>query len=234
MEGAPDTNGTPKRSLIGRFLRNINGPNNDVEPEINLTPEKRLAQSAIVATSLLSSTPANALDVSRTAPQTIDEAIDAAAASDRAIKCLTENVYHEARGENVEGKLAVALITLGRTLSLGTERFPTDVCGVVYQKKQFSWTADENLLKRPIDAKRFETIRTLLMEKLKGRKISEAVTILSMTLGMPVETLYYKRTDWTLESGRLSKGSHEFFSSLKEVRTIGNHTFYRAKKKNER
>lgn len=231
MERTPDTNGAPKRRLFGRFLRNINGPTNSEEPEIDFTAEKRLAQSAVVATSLLSSSPANALDVSKTSPQTIEEVLDAAAASDRAIQCLTENVYHEARGEIDEGKLAVALVTLGRTLSLGAEKFPKDVCGVVYQARQFSWTADENLLKRPIDAKRFETIRTLLVEKLKGRKIPEAVTILSMMLGMPVDTLYYKRTDWTLESGRLKKGSHEFFASLEEVTTIGNHTFYRAKKK---
>lgn len=231
MEGTPNTNGTPKRNLVARFLRNINGPNNDAEPEIDLTPEKRLAQSAIVATSLLSSSPANALDVSTKSPQTIEEAIDAASASDRAMQCLSENVYHEARGENDEGKLAVALVTLGRTLSLGTEKFPKDVCGVVYQARQFSWTADENLLKRPIDAKRFKAIRKLLIEKLNGRKIPEAVTILSMALGLPVDTLYYKRTDWTLESGRLSKGSHDFFASLKFEGTIGNHTFYSAKKK---
>lgn len=231
MNEMPDANGAPKRRLFERFIRNINGPTNTEEPEIDFTAEKRLAQSAIVATSLLSSSPAHALDVSTKSPETIEEAIDTASASDRAIQCLTENVYHEARGEIDEGKLAVALITLGRTLSLGVEKFPKDVCGVVYQARQFSWTGDENLLKRPVDAKRFETIRTLLMEKLRGRKVTEAVTILSMTLGLPVDTLYYKRTDWTLESGRLSKRSHEFFASLEAVRTIGNHTFYRAKKK---
>lgn len=231
MEGVPQSGKSDRKGLLRRFLENVNGPKNDIEVPLDFATEKKVLQGAALALPMLATNPAEALEVSTKSPVTIEEAIDAASASERAIKCLTENVYHEARGEIDEGKLAVALITLGRTLSLGVEKFPKDVCGVVYQARQFSWTADENVLKRPIDKKRFDAIQALLIEKLKGRKIGEAVTILSMTLGLPVDTLYYKRADWTRESGRLSKRSHEFFASLEEVRTIGNHTFYRAKKK---
>ena len=56
------------------------------------------------------------------------------------IDCLAENIYHEAGYESREGKEAVALVTLNRTLD---PRFPKDICGVVKQKTtsvcQFSW-----------------------------------------------------------------------------------------------
>lgn len=53
------------------------------------------------------------------------------------VECLAENIYHEARGESVEGQKAVGYVTLHRVAS---KRFPDDVCGVVWQSKQFSWT----------------------------------------------------------------------------------------------
>jgi N-acetylmuramoyl-L-alanine amidase len=72
-----------------------------------------------------------------------------------AVDCLALNVYHEARGEGVKGKLAVAHVTLNR---VNHTRYPDNVCGVVYQartainhrgeevprrdKCQFSWYCD--------------------------------------------------------------------------------------------
>lgn len=58
-------------------------------------------------------------------------------AVDNEFDCLVRNVYQEARGEPFQGQVAVALVTLNRTKS---ERFPSTICGVVYQKGQFSWT----------------------------------------------------------------------------------------------
>jgi len=51
--------------------------------------------------------------------------------------CLAMNIYHEARGETVKGKLAVAAVTMNRVKS---KYYPDTVCGVVWQSKQFSWT----------------------------------------------------------------------------------------------
>lgn len=69
--------------------------------------------------------------------------------------CLATNIYHEARGETVNGKFAVAHVTMNRVSS---DRFPNSVCAVVYQahmrtnwkgvsvpkrhKCQFSWYCD--------------------------------------------------------------------------------------------
>ena len=55
------------------------------------------------------------------------------------LHCLALNVYHEARGEPLEGKFAVAAVTLNRVAS---PRFPETVCRVVWQRSQFSWTND--------------------------------------------------------------------------------------------
>lgn len=53
--------------------------------------------------------------------------------------CLSLNIYHEARGESTEGWLAVAFVSINR---MNDQRFPNDLCGVIYQSRQFSWTHD--------------------------------------------------------------------------------------------
>jgi spore germination cell wall hydrolase CwlJ-like protein len=53
------------------------------------------------------------------------------------IECLGANIYHEARGEPLAGKMAVAYVTLNRVKH---PKFPKQVCQVVFQRKQFSWT----------------------------------------------------------------------------------------------
>ena len=65
-------------------------------------------------------------------------------AIDQEFDCLVRNVYQEARSEPYKGKLAVALVTINRTKS---ERFPSTMCGVVYQKSQFSWTKNYSKVK---------------------------------------------------------------------------------------
>lgn len=72
------------------------------------------------------------------------------ALADNQTACLALNVYHEARGESLEGRLAVAHVTLNRVRS---SRFPNTICEVVKQGKyenghpvkhmcQFSWWCD--------------------------------------------------------------------------------------------
>jgi len=56
----------------------------------------------------------------------------------REIVCLAQNIYHEARGEPIQGQTAVAMVTMNRVYS---GRYPNTVCDVVYQPYQFSWTS---------------------------------------------------------------------------------------------
>ena len=50
--------------------------------------------------------------------------------------CLANAVYFEARGESIEGQLAVAEVVLNRAAS---GRYPPTLCGVVVQRSQFSF-----------------------------------------------------------------------------------------------
>ena len=51
-------------------------------------------------------------------------------------ECLVNAVYFEARGEPLEGQLAVAEVVLNRSRS---GRYPPTICGVVTQRAQFSF-----------------------------------------------------------------------------------------------
>ncbi len=57
-------------------------------------------------------------------------------AASRDAECLATAVYFEAKSESHDGQLAVAQTILNRTRS---GRFPTSICGVVFQPGQFSF-----------------------------------------------------------------------------------------------
>ena len=49
-------------------------------------------------------------------------------------RCMMETLYHEARGEGVQGIEAVASVVMNRARQANKS-----VCSVVYERKQFSW-----------------------------------------------------------------------------------------------
>lgn len=52
------------------------------------------------------------------------------------VQCLSEMMYHEARGESDAGKLAVAIVTINRAKS---DKYPKNICSVIQQKGQYPW-----------------------------------------------------------------------------------------------
>lgn len=52
--------------------------------------------------------------------------------------CLAEAIYQEARGESIQGQMAVKQVVLNRVQH---PHFPKNICEVVFQRGQFSWTA---------------------------------------------------------------------------------------------
>lgn len=65
---------------------------------------------------------------------------------ERDVYCLAQNIYHEARGEPMAGKLAVGHVVLNR---MADRRFPKLACSVIKQggekrryRCQFSWWCD--------------------------------------------------------------------------------------------
>ena len=79
-------------------------------------------------------------DQARVATRTVNQ---------RELTCLAENIYHEAAGESLAGKMAVGLVTLNRVRS---GKFAKTVCGVVNQRVggscQFSWRCEPGLVTR--------------------------------------------------------------------------------------
>ncbi len=63
----------------------------------------------------------------------------------KAVKCLAEAIYFEARSEPERGQIAVAQVVINRAFS---GYYPNDICGVVYQNKhrhlacQFTFACD--------------------------------------------------------------------------------------------
>ena len=119
------------------------------------------------------------------------------------VHCLALNVYHEARGESLEGMLAVAAVTLNRVRD---KRFPNRVCAVVWQPRQFSWTHDGRS-DLPHDRKSWQ----------RALRIAKA-TLAMGYFGTVGDAVYFHA-----EYGRAPYWSRSF----EKIRKIGRHIFYR-------
>jgi len=75
------------------------------------------------------------------AEKTLNTAYQTVKATNAELLCLAKNIYYEARGEPMNGKIAVAQVTLNR-VTHRTE-FQSSICQVVYAKHQFSWTMEQ-------------------------------------------------------------------------------------------
>lgn len=115
------------------------------------------------------------------------------------VVCLAKNIYHEARGEPIEGQIAVAQVTVNR---VNSGEFQSNICKTVYANKQFSWT------EKPA--------------KVKDRKAWEAsviiaTAVLTKSIHLPdFKALYFHtrqiRPKWSRTKQVVAK--------------IGNHIFY--------
>jgi hypothetical protein len=129
------------------------------------------------------------------------------------LDCLALNIYHEARGEPLKGKLAVGQVVMNR---VAHPRFPDEVCAVITDGGewprghcQFSWWCDGRS-DRPSNPAAWSESRTLAREILLGAH------------GDPTEgALWYHATTvspiWR----------HDFI----EGPQIGRHIFYRPKRR---
>ena len=61
------------------------------------------------------------------------------------ITCLALAIYYEARGESERGQRAVAQVVVNRSKS---GRFPSTICGVLFQSRQFSFINGSPLIPR--------------------------------------------------------------------------------------
>lgn len=115
-------------------------------------------------------------------------------------ECLTEAIYHEARGESYIGQLYVGFVIKNRVKS---SKFPDTYCKVIDQPYQFSYNG---------------MVDTTMYEH-DARDFSSAVAEIIMTTPNPLpETVYYYHADWVLPSWDWSK--------LNEFQVVDRHIFY--------
>lgn len=117
-------------------------------------------------------------------------------------ECLTEAIYHEARGESFSGQLYVGFVIRNRVES---KYFPNDYCDVIKAPWQFSYN---------------HVLGEFHMTDLKAKKRSEEVAYMIMTVDkVPISNfvLYYHTTDikpkWD-------------YTKIQEYKIVGNHVFY--------
>jgi len=132
-------------------------------------------------------------------------------------RCLTLNIYHEARGDNYAGKLAVADVVMNRVQH--TE-FPDTVCGVVKESKlnnsgvpkknecQFSWYCDG------VDDEPKDDVAWM-----ESEMIAEQVFNYFYFSGISEGATYYHKYN-SKPAWRKQKG-------MKLIGRIGDHVFYR-------
>jgi len=132
-------------------------------------------------------------------------------ATARDLQCLTQNIYHEARGEPDAGKVAVAWVTMNRVRS---QRYPNTICEVVFEKRwdvirhryvgAFSWTELE--LKKTVQAKDWQKAWDT------------------------AETVYHGRQPLELEGVLFYHATHikpSWARTMTPVKKIGHHIFYK-------
>jgi N-acetylmuramoyl-L-alanine amidase len=122
---------------------------------------------------------------------------------DEESQCLATAVYFESRGEPLEGQLAVANVVINRAQS---GRYPTDWCGVVKQKAQFSFVRNGQ----------FPHIDAGCEAWAKAQAIARIAAKNLMT-ELPQDVLWY-HANYVAPRWR---------NSLTKVSQIGAHIFYR-------
>jgi N-acetylmuramoyl-L-alanine amidase len=130
----------------------------------------------------------------------------AGAPLDQEANCMAVAVYHEARGETLEGQLAVARVIMNRAAS---GKYPTTWCGVVKQPWQFSFVNPRSGYMPGVDEGSASWRKALGVTRLA---MGNAVPSLS------TDVLWYHANYVSPSWGR----------RLTRVSQIGAHIFYRA------
>lgn len=130
----------------------------------------------------------------------------AGAPLDEQASCIATAVYHEARGESVEGQLAVARVIMNRAAS---GKYPTSWCGVVKQPWQFSFVNPRTGHIPYVDEASDSWRKALGVTRLAINNVVPSVS---------TDVLWYHATYVAPSWGR----------RLSRAQQIGTHIFYRA------
>lgn len=133
---------------------------------------------------------------------------------EKQIECLTDNVYHEAKGESFNGKVAVAFVTINRTKS---SAFPNTICEVVKQKNdkvcQFSWYCQ--------GVKKVHSYKNILTKQSdsvynESKKVAEYVYYNYKHINDPTKGAMFYHANYVKPN----------WKNVKKTAVIGRHIFY--------
>lgn len=118
--------------------------------------------------------------------------------------CMARNLFFEARGEKGKGMIAVANVVINRAEH---PKFPDSICGVIYEKNQFSWTRDPRKINAPL-SKLDDKSKILAYEAVVNRSVKD------ITGGAVFFHANYTGFSWDT-------------SKVQHTKTIGKHIFYK-------
>jgi spore germination cell wall hydrolase CwlJ-like protein len=127
------------------------------------------------------------------------------------LACLTSNIYWESKNQSIAGQIAVAHVTLNRTME---KQFPSTICGVVKHKIgsvcQFSWVCSKVINSKPYDpiifAKTQEVAKQALLLYKQGHDVTNGALFFHAKYVDP-----------------------GFFKGLTKIGQIDDHIFYKRK-----
>ena len=130
--------------------------------------------------------------------------VNASNYTEKEIKCLSLNAYHEARADGVKGMQAVTWVVLNRTKH---PSYPSTPCAVIAQPKQFSWYGSKTPKVREKDA---YTQAERVVEGVLSGKLKDNTNSSTHFHSTRIKPIWANRLSYTT--------------------TIGSHCFYKMKK----
>lgn len=140
--------------------------------------------------------------------------------------CLAQNIYYEARSEDIKGQFAVASVTLNRA---NDPRFPNTICGVVKQSAfsrisnrivcQFSWYCDADKKGKEIPVRNKDgSVNQVVVDQFQVASIV-AITVLSGSVE--------DNTNGATHFHNPQISQPEWRNNLQKTLRVGNHDFYK-------
>ena len=140
--------------------------------------------------------------------------------------CLAENIYYEARNEDIRGQFAVASVTLNRA---NDERFPNTICEVVEQtaisritKKvvcAFSWYCEND--------KKGKEIPVNNKDGSINQRVVDQFQLASLIAIEVIGGNVSDNTDGSTHFHNPYTSHPAWCNELKKTMKIGNHAFYK-------
>lgn len=127
------------------------------------------------------------------------------------LKCLADNIYYEASGQSSIGKIAIGRVVMNR---LSDKRFPSSVCGVIYQKAnetcQFSWTCQEQELRTPVNSSVYKESKEIAYKLLAFDMFADSFKHIKFYHNATVDPGWAKKSKAVLKLE-----DHTFYSEIR-------------------